>query len=95
MTTTALRRVHAFVSGLVQGVWYRMHTQAEAQRLGLAGWVRNLPDRRVEFVAEGAPADVEQLLHWARRGPPDARVDALEVQELPPEAAEGRFEIRR
>lgn len=89
------RRVHVFASGIVQGVWYRKHTQAEAERLGLAGWVRNLPDRRVEFVAEGPPADVERLLHWARRGPPDARVDALEVEELPPEGARGVFEIQR
>ena len=93
MTTTSRRRVHALVSGIVQGVWYRKRTQAEAARLGLAGWVRNLPDRRVEFVAEGAPADVEQLLHWARRGPPDARVDELEVEELPPEGDDGPFEI--
>ena len=95
MTTTSRRRVHALVSGNVQGVWFRKHTHDEGTRLGLSGWVRNLPDRRVELVAEGAPADVEQLLHWARRGPPDARVDELEVEELPPEGAEGPFEIRR
>jgi acylphosphatase len=95
MTTTTRRRVHVLVSGVVQGVWFRRDTQAEAARLGLAGWVRNLPDRRVELLAEGAPADVEQLLHWARRGPPDARVDALEVEELPPEGTNGRFEIQR
>jgi len=95
MTTTTRRRVHAYVSGIVQGVWYRQSTQQEARRLGLAGWVRNLPDRRVEFVAEGAPAAVEKLLHWARRGPPDARVDALEVEELPPEDAEGPFDVLR
>lgn len=93
--TTDRRRVHAFVTGIVQGVWYRKHTQAEATRLGLAGWVRNLPDRRVELVAEGPPADVEALLQWARRGPPDARVDELEVEELPPQDERGPFEIQR
>ena len=89
----ANRRVHIIVVGRVQGVCFRDYTQSEAQRLGVTGWVRNLPDRRVEFVAEGAPADVEQLLHWARRGPPDARVDELEVEELPPEGDDGPFEI--
>ena len=93
--TTDRRRVHAFVSGIVQGVWYRKHTQAQAERLGLTGWVRNLPDRRVEFVAEGPPADVETLLQWARRGPPDARVDELGVEELPPDGTRGPFEIKR
>jgi len=95
MTTTSRRRVRAFVSGIVQGVWYRKRTHDEATRLGLSGWVRNLPDRRVEFVVEGAPADVEQLLHWARHGPPDARVDGLEVEELPPEGVDSPFEIQR
>lgn len=95
MTTTDRRRVHVLVSGLVQGVWFRKHSQAEAERLGLAGWVRNLPDLRVEFTAEGAPENVERLLHWARRGPPEARVDGLEVEELPPEGGDRSFEILR
>ena len=94
MTTAVRRRVHAFASGLVQGVWYRKSTLTEASRLGLTGWVRNLPDTRVEFVAEGAPEDVERLLHWARRGPPDARVDDLEVMEEVPEGGDGVFEVR-
>lgn len=95
MTPTDRRRVRALVSGLVQGVWYRKSTQEEAARLGLAGWVRNLLDGRVEFVAEGSPAEVERLLHWARRGPPGARVDALEVEELPSEGARGAFDVVR
>lgn len=90
-----VRRVHVFVSGLVQGVWYRLGTEREAQRLGLAGWVRNLSDGGVEFTAQGAPDDVERLLAWARRGPPDARVDRLEVTEGPPEAMSEEFVVRR
>ena len=93
--TTNRRRVHAFVAGKVQGVWYRVSTQEEANRLELSGWVRNLDDGRVEFVAEGVPQDVEALLHWARRGPPHARVDTLEVTEETPEGDHAAFEVRR
>lgn len=70
-------RLHAVISGFVQGVSYRASTRREAARLGLSGWVRNLPDGGVEFVAEGERARVEALLEWARRGPPAARVEAL------------------
>lgn len=93
--TTGRRRVHAFASGRVQGVWYRASTQQEAVRLGLVGWVKNLPDGRVEFVAEGGPQDVEALLHWARRGPPSAFVASLEVAEETPETDATSFEVRR
>jgi acylphosphatase len=58
----------------VQGVWYRGATEAEAQRLGLDGWVRNLPDGSVEALAEGAPAAVDALVAWCRTGPPGACV---------------------
>lgn len=64
-----------------------MASQAEA--LGLAGWVRNLPDGRVEAVAEGDPASLARLLAWARRGPPAARVEAIEQREEPVEGLRG------
>jgi acylphosphatase len=70
---------HLFVRGRVQGVGFRWHTRAEARALGLAGWVRNLPDGRVEAWVEGEEAALERFLAWIRRGPPAARVDALEV----------------
>jgi len=95
MEGRARRRVHVFASGIVQGVWYRKHTQEEARRLGLSGWVRNLPDGRVELQAEGAPQDVERLLHWARKGPPGARVDALDVEEQVARGEIEPFEIQR
>jgi acylphosphatase len=74
---------HLFVRGRVQGVGFRWHTRAEAQALGLAGWVRNLPDGRVEAWVEGEEAALERFLVWIRRGPPAARVDALECVVAP------------
>ena len=88
-----LRRVHAFVSGRVQGVWFRGSTQREAESRGLVGWVRNLPDGRVELVAQGPSEAVERLLAWARHGPPTARVDDLTFEEEPP-GPDTTFDVR-
>ncbi len=65
------------VSGRVQGVFYRASTREQAQRLGLSGSARNLPDGRVEVVVEGAEDAVNVLEAWLRQGPPAARVDAV------------------
>lgn len=68
---------------------------AEARRSGLAGWVRNLRDGRVEFAVGGPDAEVDALLDWARHGPPLARVEALEVEAATTEAELPRpFEVR-
>lgn len=72
-------RVHLLVSGRVQGVFYRQSTVDEARRLGVAGWVRNLPDGRVEALAEGERAALEGLVAFCRRGPPAARVEGVEA----------------
>lgn len=72
-------RLHLLVSGLVQGVFFRQSTVDEARLLGLAGWVRNLPDGRVEVEAEGARDALLRLLELCRRGPPAARVDDVEI----------------
>ena len=85
---------HLFVRGRVQGVGFRWHTRAEALALGLTGWVRNLPDGRGEAWGEGDAAALERFLAWIRRGPPAARVDALEVVEATPAGLSG-FEPRR
>lgn len=71
-------RVHALISGLVQGVWYRQSTFEKAAELGVYGWVRNLPDGRVEFLAEGPKPALEALIAWAHEGPPLARVERVE-----------------
>ena len=72
-------RVHLFISGRVQGVFFRHNMRREALKLGVTGWVRNLPDGRVEAVIEGEEEKVEKLVEWAHRGPPLARVDEVKI----------------
>ncbi|MEM9157388.1 MAG: acylphosphatase [Cyanobacteria bacterium P01_F01_bin.33] len=90
--TAPLQRVRAIVSGKVQGVGYRFHTQQMARSLDVAGWVRNLPDGRVEAVFEASAVLVERAVQWCHRGSPAARVRAVEVVSEPPEGLQG-FEI--
>jgi acylphosphatase len=73
--------VRCLVSGRVQGVYYRSATAAQAQRLGLDGWVQNLADGRVEVVAAGATAAVTTLTGWLWTGPPAARVESVLLEE--------------
>ena len=80
MPDDTLARAHAHVSGRVQGVWFRQSTAERGKALGLAGWVRNLADGRVEILAEGPREAVEALMDYARVGPPLADVRSLEVQ---------------
>ncbi|MBI3344940.1 MAG: acylphosphatase [Gammaproteobacteria bacterium] len=68
------RCVRCWVSGKVQGVFFRRATRQQALSLGLAGWARNLPDGRVEVVASGEEVQVQALCDWLRVGPPHARV---------------------
>ena len=95
------RLISGRVIGRVQGVWFRRETKREADRLDLQGWVRNEPDGSVSFFAAGAATAVEQLLDWLAEGPPLARVERLEVEELAAEpqytvsALAAVFEIRR
>jgi acylphosphatase len=70
-------RLRLHITGRVQGVWYRGATEAEARRLGVDGWVRNLPDGSVEAIVQGEPAAVRALVDWCREGPPGARVAAV------------------
>lgn len=91
----ALARVHLLVSGRVQGVCFRQSTVDTARRLGLRGWVRNLPDGRVEAEAEGERAALEGLVRFCRRGPPAARVDGVEVEWSAPRGDLGPFATRR
>jgi len=89
-----MKRVHGYLRGRVQGVWFRSSTREEALRLGLTGWVRNLPDGRVEFVAEGDEAALEDLVAWCRRGgPPMGRVDDLDLANETPTLGFTTFEV--
>lgn len=92
---TPNRRIHAFVSGRVQGVYYRASTRETARGLGLRGWVRNVPDGRVELEAEGPGDVVTRLIAWLHEGPAAARVDHVAVLERPPGRPEADFEVRR
>lgn len=74
------KQLRLFISGKVQGVWFRAWTEQEANRLGLAGWVRNREDGRVEAVFLGAADQVEAMLELCRKGPPAARVESIESQ---------------
>src|SRR2546423_6717367 len=77
----AVRRVHVFISGKVQGVGFRNFTKERADELGVKGWVKNLTDGRVESVMQGKGDAVEKLVESVRRGPASARVDGVEVKE--------------
>jgi len=93
-----LLRVHVFVSGRVQGVWFRESTRKMATQLGVAGWVRNLPDGRVEAVFEGPPEAVRDAVEFVHVGPPRAMVDRVESSDEVGEDLNllniGSFEIR-
>ena len=89
-----MKRVHVVVSGRVQGVFYRATCGDAARRLELGGWVRNLPDGRVEAVFEGQDGRVDEMVEWCRRGPELAHVDLLEVVPEPV-AGEREFRVTR
>lgn len=95
MTAPDRARLHLVVSGLVQGVWYRQSTVDAVAGLGLTGWIRNLPDGRVEVLAEGARPALEALLAACRRGPPAARVSGVEEAWGEPRGDLGPFAVRR
>ncbi len=82
-------RTRVIVTGRVQGVWFRQRTVEMAEGLGLAGWVRNLPDGSVEAVFEGVPARVEQAVAWCGHGPDRARVDSVQTFGEPVEGLTG------
>ena len=82
-------RAHLFIKGKVQGVFYRFWTKNEAQKLGLAGWVRNLADGRVEAVFEGPKRKIEEMVAKCRQGPRLAKVEHLDISW---EEATGEFD---
>lgn len=87
-------RAHVFVSGTVQGVYFRASTRDEARARNVDGWVRNLDDGRVEAVFEGPRADVEAMVEWCHEGSDRARVEDAETEDEEPEGEDG-FQIRR
>ncbi len=87
-------RAHVIVHGLVHGVWFRASTKDEADRLGVTGWVRNLPDRSVEAVFEGEKKKVEEIVGWCHRGPSGAEVSNVDIAWEPFRGEFVHFEIR-
>ncbi len=89
-----VRRLYVRVGGKVQGVGFRYFTQREARRLGLVGFVRNMPGGDVEMEAEGAAEQVAALVGAVRRGPGGSRVLDFCSDERPPRRSEADFEIQ-
>lgn len=87
-------RAHVFVTGNVQGVYYRANTRDAAGERGVDGWVKNLADGRVEAVFEGDRDAVEGMVEWCHTGSPAATVDDVEVEYEDPEGIDG-FRIER
>jgi len=83
------RRAHVWITGRVHGVFFRAYAQDTARRTGVAGWVRNLPDGRVEAVFEGDANKVENMIAWCHEGSPMGRVDRVDLLE---EAYTGEFD---
>jgi acylphosphatase len=87
-------RRRVVVQGHVQGVWFRESARRRAEDLRVAGWVRNRPDGAVEAELEGDAEEVEVLVGWFGHGPPGARVERVELEELQPTGASG-FAVTR
>ena len=73
-------RVHVFITGIVQGVFFRLQTANKADKIGIVGWIKNLQDGRVEAVFEGEKEAIEEIISFCKRGPPRALVKNIEVQ---------------
>ena len=90
-----MKRVHVWIQGRVQGVFYRATTREKACEHGVSGWVKNLPDGRVEAIFEGADDAVDAMVEWCWQGSDRARVDDVEVDVEEPSDAPSPFEVRR
>jgi len=88
-------QLKAQIRGRVQGVFYRVWTQERARELGLKGWVRNLPDGRVEWLAQGEREALLELERLSRQGPPAAQVESIESQWIDDQADWNDFTIQR
>ncbi|MGB3632729.1 MAG: acylphosphatase [Rubrobacteraceae bacterium] len=87
-------RAHVYISGNVQGVFFRDSTRRKAEELGLTGWVKNMPDGRVEAVFEGTASTVQEMIDWCKEGPSQATVEDVDAErEEPAEDLKG-FEVR-
>jgi len=87
-------RAQVIIHGIVQGVFFRASTRDEARRIGVGGWVRNLPDGTVQALFEGEKKKVEEMIGWCHKGPPGARVTKVEIFRDPYQGEYKQFDIR-
>lgn len=87
-------RAHVWISGEVQGVFFRSSVRSQAMLRSVRGWVRNLPDGRVEAVFEGHKSDVDKVIEYCRQGPDVSTVERIEVKEEKPTGRFSDFQIR-
>ena len=87
-------RAHLYVSGQVQGVFFRDSARKRAERLGLTGWVKNLPDGRGEALFEGPSEKVREMVRWCEQGPSQAEVEDVDTDFEAPEGDLTSFEVR-
>ena len=87
-------RVHIFVSGKVQGVFFRENAKKKAEKLAVQGWIKNLRDGRVEAVFEGHRKNIEEMVDWARKGPIWAKIDDFSLVWEDYQGEFKQFEIR-
>ncbi len=90
-----MRRIHAIISGRVQGVSYRASTASEARRIGLVGYVRNRADGTVELEAEGPEEKISALIAWCEQGPPSAAVSGVAIDEIAATGKDTMFAVVR
>lgn len=89
-----IKRVRVIIRGRVQGVGFRYFTQREGERLGLVGWVKNLPNGDVEAEAEGDEAQIDAFVEAIRRGPPASRILNYQINEIPANHRDVGFDIK-
>lgn len=89
-----VRCIHAYVTGRVQGVFFRASAADRARELGVSGWIRNLADGRVEVLAAGDDEALDAFVQWLHEGPPQARIDDVQVEDASAADVPDGFTIR-
>jgi len=87
-------QIKVVIKGLVQGVFYRVHTKNTADKLGIKGYVKNLANGSVEAVFEGDPDAIARMIDWCLKGPEISRIDNIQTQEIKTLSNFKIFEIR-
>ncbi len=88
------RRARIFIQGRVQGVFFRQSAKIKARKIGVFGWIKNLPDGRIEAVFEGDKEKVEKMIEWSKKGTIIANVKALDIKEEKYKGEFNNFDLR-